>query len=182
MASTFTHIFVGEAIGRICTGGKQPAKYWVLAAICAVLPDADVAGFYLGIKYRSMFGHRGFSHSLLCAAITGLLTPLLAFRGVPRGSRTWWRLASVFFLITASHGVLDAMTDGGYGIGFFIPFDDTRYFLPWRPLVVSPIGVHGFLSRWGWDVMMSEFTWIWMPVSAVLALVTLYRSKFSHRP
>jgi hypothetical protein len=37
------------------------------------------------------------------------------------------------FLATASHGVLDATTNGGLGVAFFSPFDNRRYFLPWRP-------------------------------------------------
>jgi hypothetical protein len=39
-----------------------------------------------------------------------------------------------FFVVTASHGALDAMTDGGLGIAFFAPFDNTRYFFPFRPI------------------------------------------------
>ena len=34
-----------------------------------MLPDADVAGLYLGVDYGHWLGHRGFSHSL-----TGLAT------------------------------------------------------------------------------------------------------------
>jgi inner membrane protein len=177
MASGFTHIFVGEALGKIYTEDKMPARFWVLAGACSVVPDLDIIAFYLRVPYSHMFGHRGFSHSLLFAAFTGMLTALLAFRDVPRWSGKWWRLAFFFFLVTASHGVLDAMTNGGYGIGFFSPFDNTRYFLPWRPLVVSPIGVHGFFTRWGWDVIKSEFIWVWLPMTAVSAWVIAFRKK-----
>ena len=45
----------------------------------------------------------------------------------------------------ASHGVLDALTDGGPGVAFLAPFDDTRYFFPWRPIRVSPLW-RGFFS------------------------------------
>ncbi len=179
MPSAFTHIFVGEALGKICTEKRMPVKFWLAAAFCAVLPDFDVVAFSFRIPYGHPFGHRGFSHSLLFAAITGMLTVLLAFRDVPRGSRKWWGLALFFALVTATHGVLDAMTNGGYGIGFFIPFVNKRYFLPWRPLVVSPIGVHGFLSRWGWRVIASELVWVWLPVSAILAVAGFYRKKLS---
>ncbi len=182
MSSAFTHIFVGEALGTISTGKKQPARYWVLAAVCSILPDFDIIAFYLRIPYAHVLGHRGFSHSLSFAAITGFVTAYTAFSDVPRWSKKWWSLALFFFLVTASHGVLDAMTNGGYGIGFFIPFDNTRYFLPWRPLVVSPIGVHGFFSRWGWDVIKSEFIWIWLPVLTILSAVIAYRKKFHRRP
>jgi inner membrane protein len=55
-------------------------------------------------------------------------------------------LFTYLFLATASHGVLDAMTDGGLGVAFFSPFDNRRYFLPWRPIVVSPISIARFFS------------------------------------
>jgi len=51
-----------------------------------------------------------------------------------------------FFLATASHGLLDALTDGGLGVAFFAPFDNHRYFLPWRPIHVSPIGAGRFFT------------------------------------
>lgn len=86
-------------------------------------------------------------------------------------------LAGYFFAVTASHGVLDAMTSGGYGIAFFSPFDNTRYFLPWRPLVVSPIGVYGFFSRWGWNVITSELLWIWLPGLALVCAIALIRRR-----
>ncbi len=182
MPSAFTHIFVGEALGKACTAEKMPVKFWVLTGACSILPDLDVIAFRLRIPYGNMFGHRGFSHSLLFAAIVGMLAALLAFRDEPRPPRRWWGSAFLFFLVTASHGLLDAMTNGGYGIGFFIPFDKTRYFLPWRPLVVSPIGVHGFLGRWGWEVMKSEFVWIWLPMIALLAGMLLYRRLTKRQP
>jgi len=36
--------------------------------------------------------------------------------------RSYWKTALLLFGITASHGVLDAMTNGGLGIAFFSPF------------------------------------------------------------
>ena len=181
MASTFTHIFVGEALGKIYAEDKMPARFWVLTAVCSIFPDLDVIAFYLRVPYRHMFGHRGFSHSLLFAAIMGMLAVLLAFRDVPSRSRKWWGLVLFFFLVIASHDVLDAMTNGGYGVGFLSPFDKTRYFLPWRPLVVSPIGVHGFFSRCGWDVMKSEFIWVWIPMIVVSAGVIACR-RMKNKP
>jgi inner membrane protein len=72
-----------------------------------------------------------------------------------------------FFLATASHGLLDAMTDGGLGVAFFSPFSNTRCFLPWTPIRVSPIGVGRFFSERGLAVIQSELFWIWLP-SAIL--------------
>ena len=75
-----------------------------------------------------------------------------------------------FFFCTVSHGVLDAMTDGGLGVAFFSPFDTTRYFFPARPVLVSPIGIGEFFSEYGVRVLASEAVWIGLP-SLVLFLL-----------
>jgi inner membrane protein len=60
------------------------------------------------------------------------------------------------------------MTDGGLGVAFFSPFDQTRYFFPVRPVVVSPIGVNAFVSVDGLRVLISEAIWIWFPATVWL--------------
>lgn len=80
------------------------------------------------------------------------------------------------FLATASHALLDAMTTGGKGVAFFSPFDNARYFLPWRPIQVSPIGVEKFFSNRGLRVLESELLWVFLP-SLVLILVFHFAYK-----
>jgi inner membrane protein len=175
MASAFTHTIVALAAGRIAFPERRPLRIWMLGIVCALLPDVDVIAFRYGVPYGHWLGHRGFSHSLLFALLAGIAVTLLAFRSELRFSKRWWLLTAYFTVVTASHGVLDAMTDGGYGTAFFSPFDDHRFFLPWRPLTVAPIGVRGFFSRWGWDVLMSELLWIWLPLLMLLVLIQLVR-------
>jgi inner membrane protein len=67
--------------------------------------------------------------------------------------------------------VLDAMTDGGSGVAFWAPFDDERYFLPWRPIPVSPIGRRFFTER-GVAVLEGELLLVWLP-AAIFAAVCL---------
>ena len=131
-------------------------------AVCAMLPDADVIGFSFGIRYEDMFGHRGFSHSFFFAAIVGAIAAWRLHRPPVLMLFLW------FAGVTASHGVLDAMTNGGRGIAFFAPFSNHRYFFPWRPIQVSPIGA-GFFSPRGLRVLASEAVWIWVP-SAIIAV------------
>jgi inner membrane protein len=64
------------------------------------------------------------------------------------------------------------MTNGGLGVAFFAPFDAARYFLPWRPIPVSPISASGFFSERGLAIMRAEVLLIWLP-AAILPLVTL---------
>ena len=66
------------------------------------------------------------------------------------------------FLAAASHGLLDAMTDGGLGVAFFSPLDRTRYFFSFTPIAVSPIGSRFFSVR-GLSVMLCELRWVWLP-------------------
>jgi len=67
------------------------------------------------------------------------------------------------------------MTSGGFGIAFFAPFSNARYFFPWRPIVVSPIGIGAFFSHRGLEVMPSELVWIWLPAAAVVFACWLRR-------
>jgi inner membrane protein len=80
-----------------------------------------------------------------------------------------------FFLATASHGLFDAMTDCGLGVAFFAPFDNHRYFLPWTPIRVSPIGVTRFFTARGFAVLQTEFLWIWLPAMLLAVLALLLR-------
>jgi len=54
-----------------------------------------------------------------------------------------------------SHGILDAMTDGGLGVAFS-PMDQNRYFLPIRPIHVAATSLRGLLGPHGLDVLASE--------------------------
>lgn len=174
MASAFTHAAVAGALGVALRHKGGSARFWVLGAVCSILPDADVIGVPLGIPFGSVLGHRGLSHSLLFAAGLAAVVVAAFFRRAP-GSRT--RLWFYFFLATASHGFLDALTDGGPGIAFFAPFDDTRYFFPWRPIVVSPLGIRPFFSAWGLRVIESELVWIWLPAIVFGAVAAIVRRR-----
>jgi inner membrane protein len=77
--------------------------------------------------------------------------------------------------LSASHGLLDAFTNGGLGIALLSPFNDTRYFFPWSPIMVSPIGVEAFVSKWGLMVIKTEMIWIWLPSLLVVVVSRLIR-------
>ena len=175
MASAITHAIAGLAIGTAFQGRRAPARYWVLGATFAALPDLDGIGFWLGVPYESTFGHRGFSHSLLFAAILAAFG-LLAFRArafETNRPRVWTYL----FLATASHGVLDAMTTGGGGVAFFAPLVNERYFFPWRPILVSPMSVRRFFSERGVRILASELVSVWIPATLFAATAIAVRRR-----
>jgi inner membrane protein len=140
----------------------------LLGAACSMAPDIDVIGFRFGVHYGDLLGHRGLTHSIAFAAVFASLALLAARSGLRRPARrglVWLYL----FLATASHGLLDAFTDGGLGVAFFSPFDTTRYFFPFTPIAVSPIGA-GFISSGGLSVLLVELRWVWIPSIAFAAV------------
>ena len=175
MASAFAHALVAVVAGKVATARKQSFGFWLLGVFCAVIPDADVIAFKFGIPYESMWGHRGITHSLLFALLLALLLTWLFFKQRKPFSRKWWLTTIYFFVCTVSHGVLDAMTTGGKGIAFFAPFDNGRYWLPWREIQVSPVSASQFFSEWGLRVLKSEAIWVGLPCLAVLLFVLLFR-------
>jgi len=174
MASAFSHAVAALSIGTCFYRPQIPKRVWIAGALCSVFPDIDVIGFRFGIHYGDFWGHRGFTHSLVFAA---LLSSAAAFTLSRRGMVGIGRFAlfAYLFLATASHGVLDAMTNGGLGVAFFSPFENSRYFLPWRPIQVSPIAVHRFFSARGYAVLQSELVWIWIPAMLFAGLVLSFK-------
>jgi inner membrane protein len=173
MASAFGHAYAALSIGSGFNDRIRNRKFLFLGMLCSILPDADVISFQLGVPYEAFWGHRGFTHSLLFALLLGIIITLLA----GRESATKERISIFFFftLCTASHGMLDGMTSGGLGVAFFSPFDTERYFLPWRPIKVSPIGAGRFFSEWGLKVLLSEALWIGIPGTFFMLMMKIRR-------
>lgn len=140
-------------------GASYDRRLLFASILLPILPDADAL---LGrwIPYAHPFGHRGFTHSLFFAALVGMGTAALAVRG--KWGHSYIKLAIFFAAITASHALFDAMTTGGLGVAFFAPFDDTRYFLPWRPIPVSPMSAAGLMTARGLRVIRWEFALFWL--------------------
>jgi inner membrane protein len=145
----------------LAAAGRPRIAWPLLAAgiVASVLPDGDVAGRWFGITSSSDFGHRGISHSLAFAILAGAIAALYARRLGATPRLTF----GFVFLSCASHGLLDMATNGGPGIAYFWPFSGNRLFLPWRPVMVSPLGVARFLGSTGGAVLRSEARWIWLP-------------------
>ena len=164
MPTIITHAVVAGVAVKVFSNKQMPFHFWYLAVVCSILPDADVIGFYFGVKYSDFLGHRGFSHSLFFALIISVLIVFIFFKNIKIFSKNWWKFVLFYFIVGSSHGILDAFTDGGLGIALLSPFDNTRYFFPWTPIKVSPINLKAFLSDWGFQVMIYEITYIWIPL------------------
>ncbi len=130
-------------------------------SLLSLAPDLDVVAFAFVAPYEAPFRHRRASHAIATALLlAGLLAALPRRAGASRPF-----VFSLVFGVVVSHGLLDTLTDGGRGIALLWPLDDTRYFAPWRPIPVSPIGA-GLLSARGAYVMLVELVafaplWLW---------------------
>jgi inner membrane protein len=163
MASLITHPVVPLALAVAVGRGVISVPLLVLGMAFSMFPDLDGVTFRLGIPYGSPFGHRGFTHSIAVALLlASMVMPLSrALKAAP--------LTVFCFLAVAmvSHGILDAFTNGGYGVAFLWPFSAERIFFDFRPIEASPVSLHRFMSARGLHVLESELIWVWMPALAL---------------
>jgi inner membrane protein len=144
----------------------MPWPYWVAVAALPCIPDLDVFSM---AAYGSPMGHRGITHSLLFALATGVIAAGFLHR---RFHMRWWRLAALFFVIIASHGLLDAMTWGGETIPFFWPLGG-RYG-NWGPIPVSDIAFELPDPRTSRSIR-AELLWVWLPLVLMVVLIEVSR-------
>jgi inner membrane protein len=168
MASFFGHAAIALS-SHVATRSRRSWRRALLAVAAATIPDLDALGHWAGIPYDSPWGHRGFTHSVMFAVILGALFARILERKP--------KLAEIAFfsLVTLSHSFFDALTNGGRGVALLWPFQNDRFFFPWRPIEVSPISIRLFFSKYGWEVIQSEALWIGLPCLMVLASRQLFK-------
>ena len=172
MASFFSHALMAITIGKTYSEKIGAVKFLTLGCVCAIFPDLDVLMFNF-VSYDHFLGHRGFFHSLFFCLILSVLITAIFYRKEKTLSFSGFRYILFFFLCAASHGLLDMLTDGGLGVAIFSPFNNERYFFPWRPVEVSPIGIQNFFSEWGLSVIKSELIWIGIPCLCYMGLMKI---------
>lgn len=171
MPSVVTHSVVGAVVSRMIPARSVPKRFWVLSVLLPSLPDIDVIGLAFGVAGEDLFGHRGITHSLSFAVIVGVLVVALFFRKSKLTGKSAFFLTAYFVLLTASHGFLDAFNDSRLGVAFWAPFENTRYFFPFNPIVPSsvllpdgaPLGFTLIIEKI-YILMRSEVLWIWVPL------------------
>jgi inner membrane protein len=142
MPTILTHPAIPLTLGLGLGNTIVPGRLLAAGAVASIVPDLDVIALRFGVSYASEFGHRGFSHSLLFAVLVALVGA-----GAWRQFQTsYWRACCFLFIATASHGVLDAFTNGGFGVAFLWPWSHQRFFFGPQVLEVSPLTLSRFLS------------------------------------
>jgi inner membrane protein len=176
MPTILSHPAVPLALSLGLSGAVIPKRLLIIGALGSVLPDMDVLAFTFGIPYAHEFGHRGMTHSFVFAAFVALMGAC-----AKRILHTTFVRAFLFlFVATGSHGMLDAFTDGGLGVAFFWPWSESRFFAPFQPIRVAPIGISNFLPSAA-RVLFSELSWVWIPCALASGALTIFRKRFLGR-
>jgi len=178
LPTIITHSVVAGSAAFVFSSGKESVKFWILSFVCSAIPDADVIGYrLLYIPSYHFFGHRGFFHSPFFAAVLSIIIVCTFYRKEAIFSNQWWKYVLYFFILAASHGLLDTLSNGGNGIALLSPFTNNRYFFPWTPIEVSPFSINALLSQRGLTVLISELLWIWAPCFLIIIFLKLKRNK-----
>jgi inner membrane protein len=165
--TVLSHAVFGAAL-YVPFRSRVPRHFALIGAVAAVVPDFDVIGLGLGIEYADLLGHRGLSHSLTFAAVLAAGIVIASHRSLPDRARRPGYL--YLTLAIASHGIFDAFTNGGLGIALLAPFSNERFFFPWQPIEVSPLGLSRIFSARGVEVLTSELLWVGVPALGVALL------------
>lgn len=175
MPTILTHAAVPLALGLGLGRDVVARRLLLTGVLCSVIPDLDVLAFRFDIPYASGLGHRGFTHSIAFALAVAASGTFFA-----RALRAPAPTVFLFlFAATASHGLLDAFTNGGLGVAFMWPWSTERFFAPVHPIEVSPLGWSRLLTDRGARVLFSEVLWVWLPcatLAVALAMVRLRRT------
>ena len=167
MATVFSHALVGCTVLNLAAPEQfKNKRNYFIAGLTAMLPDIDYLGYVKHIPYESFWGHRGFTHSIVFSLGVGVFTAFALNRKLNLRFLGLWIL---FFFTTLSHPLVDAFTNGGLGVAFFSPYTTLRYFFPWTPIQVSPMGL-GVFSQRGLAVALSEVYWIVLPCLLIFAI------------
>ena len=135
MPLTITHAFVPIAAALAIPRRPIPRRLLAAAVLAAMAPDLDgLMRPLLGVARDSIYGHRGFSHSLFVALAFGALAAACHRQLKVRPLAA----AVVVAASMASHGLMDMMTNSGKPVAYLWPLTSLRMFADWRPFPGTP--------------------------------------------
>ncbi|MGT2430885.1 metal-dependent hydrolase [Cupriavidus basilensis] len=93
---TYLHCAPPLALAAALGRRRVPASLMLAGVAASVLPDVDMLNvWYAGVRYNSVLGHRGLTHSLGFALALGLVAALAA-------RRCGWRRGIAFLFVALS--------------------------------------------------------------------------------
>jgi inner membrane protein len=118
--STFGHLAVGAAVGRLVgPSDRRKLRWWMVwLAVVGIAADFDFIGvWWFGVGPGATWNHRGATHSMVVAALGGLASVVVArWHGLDR------RLAAlVGTFVAATHPILDGFSRHAAGLPLWWP-------------------------------------------------------------
>jgi inner membrane protein len=174
MTTLYTHAVAGLGIAALGMRRRMAWSYWLLAGTLPVLPDLDTLSM---TSYSSIWGHRGYTHSLAFAMMAGLFATVLV--GWYLRSR-FWQLAAIFCAAAASHPLLDMLTYGGNGVALWWPLSAERVG-SWGPIPVADLAMEWPDPRRS-RALQKELLYLWLPLAVLVGLVACMRRLWPTNP
>lgn len=130
---SFTHIVLGAATGEAVLGKKVGNKALFWGAIAGSFPDFDVLVTPFFEPVKSLFVHRGFSHSIVFAAIAAPLLGWIVSKIYRDATFRQWTWLTLWAMLI--HSGIDCFNT--YGTALLEPFSNAR-------LALDSIGIIDF--------------------------------------
>ncbi len=169
MPTVITHAAVPLCLGLGLGTNVIPPRLLFAGIVLAMLPDADVLAFKFGVAYGNIFGHRGFTHSLLFA---------LGGADTLRAGRPTMVQGQPDALLAVFNRVAAVAQPAGFdhhrrekasaGCG---PRSDERFFAPWQVIKVAPFALSRYATPYGHEVIISELLWVWLPGMVLMGML-----------
>jgi inner membrane protein len=180
VASLFAHAALPLLASRALALPKSHERRALLAGVlCGCLPDLDVVTYALEIRANEPLGHRGLFHSLLASIVLAAVATWFVGRGLDRRGPEHRRVFFFLLFSAASHGVLDALTQGEVGVALFAPFSPVRVASPWKLLPACPVGLTEYLGYFGLLTLANEVLYAAAPVALAVSLVRSRRPELA---
>jgi inner membrane protein len=177
MPLTTTHALLPIAVAVAFAERPVPWRLVTVAAIAAAAPDVDGIFKHLWtVPPGSIYGHRGASHSLFVALISGLITAAFHKRFGVSALATGVIVAAAM----ASHGALDMMTKTGQPVAYLWPLSSVRLFADWRPIPAEPVHM-AHLANQASSRFWSEFQYLILPMFGIAIAVRFGRQFITNR-
>jgi len=171
MPSIFGHSAIGATAAYVCKTQFPEinfGRFCAVSVVAANLPDIDIV-IHRGILSQfEPLAHRNFCHSLLFAATAAIAIGFTFYRVFSQRRFALWLY---FFLVIASHDVIDAFTKG-FGVAFLYPFDTAQYNFPFVPLNPAGWTLGEFDAN---NAISRECLLVWLPMLIISAAVYCWR-------
>jgi inner membrane protein len=129
---SLTQAVLGAAVAEAVIGKKEGNKAIFWGAFIGTIPDMDVFFARLYDPVKSLFVHRGFSHSILFTVLMAIMLGYLLKKIYKRSYTPLKQWMFMVFLVIGTHILLDCFTT--YGTGVFEPFSSYR--VEWSSIAI----------------------------------------------